>query len=338
MTEEHFVIIGNGPAANEAAVTLRENSHRARITIISKERVRYYRPHLLPDLIAGKVNQEALYVNPASFYKDRGIKLRLGQPVVAVDLCARRIILEHKEMVPFHGLIIATGGRPRIPEPFQVFEELMLTLKTPADARLWIEKLATAESVLIIGGDLTSFALARALVSLGKRVAFILNEDSFWPLPFSEEICQQASRKLGERGVEVIECRRIRRITRVSEDLTEVETDRETLRVGILGAFFGLVPDVKFLVGSGLDIERGILVDEHLRTRHEGVYAAGDCAQVFHPGIRDYWVSIGYENARRLGRIAALNLLGGVYRVGVPPESIFRVDGITVNNSWWMEF
>ncbi len=338
MARPHCVIIGNGPAANEAALTLRENEADMRITMIGEEAAPYYKPHVLPEYIAGKVFQEALYVNPFEFYKTRDIKLRLGQRVVSADFSNRGLILDHCERVPFDGLIIATGGRPRIPEPLQVFEELMLTLKTLADADLWVRRLARIDTVLVVGGDLTSLSLTRALVTLGMRVSFMLNEESFWPVPFTEEVRQQVEGRLSHKGIEVIESGKIRRVARTSPVSLEVQVDDRTLEVGILGAFFGLVPNVKFLARSGLDIERGLLVDEHLKTRFEGVYAAGDCAQVYHPGIKNYWVSVGYENARNLGRIAALNLIGGMFTPDVSPESIFTVDGITVNTSWWLEF
>ncbi len=65
------------------------------------------------------------------------------------------------------------------------FADLMLTLKTLTDARLWREKLATVETILLLGGDLTSFAVARALLRLHKKVYFAMDEDAFWPLRFS---------------------------------------------------------------------------------------------------------------------------------------------------------
>ena len=241
-------------------------------------------------------------------------------------------------LISFGGLIIACGGKQRIPEHLQVFDDLMLTLKTPADAAQWIEQLSQVDSVLIVGGDLTSLSLTKALLSLEKRVIFMLNEDSFWPVPLCNELSEKIKHMLTERGVEVIKAGRIKRVTRVSDRSIEVETDNKTLRVGILGAFFGMTPNVKFLARSGLDIERGVLVDEYLQTRFDLVYAAGDCAQVYHPTIKDYWVSIGYQNAINLGKIAGLNLLGGMLSVDASPESIFFVDGIIVNTSWWTEF
>jgi NADPH-dependent 2,4-dienoyl-CoA reductase/sulfur reductase-like enzyme len=79
-------------------------------------------------------------------------------------------------------------------------------------------------------------------------------------------------------------------------------------------------------------------VDEYLHTGYEGVCATGDCAQIFHRSIRDYWTSIGHDNAVSLGRTAALNLVGGKIKAAVAKESIFEVQGIKVNTSWWMEF
>ncbi len=338
MSAERFVIIGNGPAANEAAKVLRENSQDSRITMFGKEPSRPYKPHLLPDVIAGKIDMDKIYLRPDSYFQENNIQLRPGQSVVKVDFAKHHVILDHKEVVPFDGLIIATGGRPRIPEPLEVFEDAMLTLKTASDARLWINKLAKVDTVLLIGGDLTSLGLTRALLALGKRVHFMLNEDSFWPLPFNKPLHDEISSCLCAKGVNVLTSRHVKRLSLLSETSIEVETECEKLSVGAVGAFFGLVPDVKFLVRSGLDVDRGILVDEKLKTRFPNVYAAGDCAQVYNPSIRDYWVSIGYENARTLGRIAALNLLGQMIEAETGAESIFSLNGVKVNTSWWMEF
>ena len=158
MIEDHFVIIGNGPAANAAARTLREGAPDTRLTMISRELVREYKPKLLPDFVAGKLSEEELYVRPLDFYKQHGIKLRLGQEVVDVDFAARQVKLAHKEVVGYSGLIIAAGGKPHIPEPLQVFQHFMMTLKTVSDAHAWIERLSRTDSVLIVGGDLTSLS------------------------------------------------------------------------------------------------------------------------------------------------------------------------------------
>ncbi|HMK36449.1 MAG TPA: NAD(P)/FAD-dependent oxidoreductase [Desulfomonilaceae bacterium] len=338
MNPEHCVIIGNGPAANEAALTLRGESRDLRITVIGQEPVRHYKAYLLPEYVSGKLAEDDLYVNPPADHRERDIKLRLGQKVETVSFDTREIILDHKEVVRFDSLIVAVGGIPRIPERLQVFSDLFLALKTLADARIWKQKLKDAETILMVGGDLTSLSFTKALLAMGKRVIFMINEDSFWPLRFDDEIRSQVTERLTAKGVEVLNRRTIKGLAGISENEVEIETDAEKLSVNAVGAFFGLVPNVKFLARSGLHIDRGILVDDYLRTRFAGVYAAGDCAQVYHPELRDYWVSIGYKNAWNLGKIAALNLIGGKIRAQAVAQSIFRVGGIAVNTSWWTEF
>jgi NAD(P)H-nitrite reductase large subunit len=336
MSQEHYVIIGNGPAANQAALTLRDKGPAARVTMVGKEPANYYRPHLLPDFIAGKIQEDDLYVNPLSFYKEKDIKLRLGQEAVNVNFESRELFLTHKELIRYDGLIIAVGGKPRIPEPLWPFKDLMLTLKTIDDARVWKKSLSKADSVVIVGGDLTSLSLVKALLEMGKRVSFILSGESFWPLRPDRGVFAQAAARLAEKGVEIVEGHRVTRVSRLDHSTVEVKTDKAKVRGGVLGAFFGLVPDVRFLARSGLHVQRGVLVDETLKTRFDRVYAAGDCAQVYCPEIRDYWVSIGYENARKLGAIAASNLVGGGAKP--EPERIFCVEGAQINTSWWMEF
>ena len=100
MSEEHFIVIGNGPAGHHAAVTLRLEAPGARITLISKEPHGCYRPHLLPKWIAGSIKEEALYVCPAEEYKNMAIKLRSGQKVVALNPGQKELILDHKESAP----------------------------------------------------------------------------------------------------------------------------------------------------------------------------------------------------------------------------------------------
>jgi nitrite reductase (NADH) large subunit len=338
MSEEHFVIVGNGPAGNEAAHTLRQEAPEARVTLISRDRDSCYRPHQLPSLIAGRTEEKRLIVCRRDEYSGEDIKLRSGQTVIDVNLKRKELILDHKEVIPYNGLIIAVGGRPRIPEPYRAFQDLMLTLKTLEDARVWMESLPQVESALLVGSDFTSMAVCKALLHLGKKVTFMLDEEAFWPVRFSEKLAEEATSSLSKRGVEVLAGRRVKSVVRNTPHVYEVQVDDQRLEVGLVGAFFGLVPDISFLARSGLRIDRGILVDEYLNTGFEGVYATGDCAQIYHPEIQDYWVSVGHDNAVTLGRAAALNLAGKRFEAKVPVESIFEMEGIMVNTSWWTEF
>ncbi len=82
-----------------------------------------------------------------------------------------------------------------------------------------------------------------------------------------------------------------------------------------------------FLLGTGLDIDRGLLVNEYLQTNLPDIYAAGDCAQVYNPALRNYWVSIGWPNAEKLGEVAAQPAGPGAGgRPGARPRAGIRRD------------
>jgi NAD(P)H-nitrite reductase large subunit len=337
MAEKHFVVIGNGPAGQEAAFTLRDKDPGCRITVISREAHRCYRPHLLPRFVAGHIMLADLYMRPLEAYSEAGIRLRLGQSVTRVDLKKKQIHLSHNEVVGCDGLILATGGTPRIPERFHVFKDLLLTLKTIEDAQHWMESLQKVEEVAIIGGDLTSLGFTRALLEIGKKVSFAFNQDAFWPLRSTSEAYEQASAGLSEKGVNCIPGK-LRSIVKHDDYEFELVTDECSTRAGLVGGFFGLRPEVGFLAGSGLVVERGVLVDEYLNAGAPGVFAAGDCAQIYSPELKDYWVSIGYQNALTLGKFAALNLSGSAKEVHADLNNIFSDEGVKINTSWWAEF
>ena len=337
MATKRYVIIGNGPAGQEAAFTLRKAAPDARISVIGKEAYRCYQPNLLPQFVTGQCGLSDLYLKPLEAYQLENIRLRLGQEVTRVDLTSKELLLAHNETVKFDGLILAVGGKARIPERYQIFSDLFFTLKTIQDAQRWQSRLEDVNDILLIGGDLTSLGMAKALLKINKKVSMVFTEDAFWPNRDTDEVAGLILEKLSAAGVQCIPGQ-LRSIIRYESKHYEVVTDQGSTEVGLVGAFFGLRPDVSFLAGSGLVIERGILVDEYLGAGVEGIYATGDCAQVYSPELKDYWVSIGYKNALNLGRIAALNLAGGHEQVKTDPESIFSDQGVQVNTSWWAEF
>ncbi len=336
MSERRYVIIGNGIAANRAAVVLREGDRKARITIVAEECFAFYNRHLLPDFVAGKLREEDLTVNPPEFYMERKIKLRLSQKVVRIDPDEHIVVLGHKEKLTYSALVICSGGVPRIPAVYDRFAKDFFVLKTLADARSLRERLTGVTKVLFLGGDLIAVSLGKALKSIGKEVAFLLEGNAFWPLELTQQRHERFAAALKTAGFGIVEDGGLEELASGEEGGFRVRTKGGTeVEADLVGAFYGLVPDVGFLEGSGINVDRGILVDDHLRTNVPDVYAAGDCAKIYNPAVSNYWVSIGWPNAERLGECAAHNVLGDDDRTDVPPKSVFSFGDVLINTSWW---
>ncbi len=338
MSQEHYVIVGNGVTANAAADVLRERDPEARITMISDEFHLFYHRFKLPAFLLGEASESSLCVHPVSYYRERNIRLRLGQEVVRVELDRKILYLKHMEKVSFTRLLLALGGKPHIPEVHYPYRNRFSTFKTLDDARLLRSHLESIRSIVIAGGDLVSMRFATSLAKTGRRVTMILASEAFWPLELTDTIREDCIRSLTAKGIDVVDSDRIIGVDSSDEQNFEVRTDKGlTLACQYVGAFFGWKPQVDFLLRSGLDIDRGILVDEYLRTNFDTVFAAGDCAQVYNPLIRNYWVSIGWPNAERLGRVAGENMAGGALEAGLAPQSALEVEGIQACTSWWRE-
>lgn len=335
---EHYVIIGNGATANKAAVALRKGDKEGRITLISNEFFPYYYRHRLCDFMVGKLEEEDLAVKKSASYKEKKIRLRLGQEVAKIDLKSKTVFLKHMEKVQYSKLLLATGGKPRIPETLYSCQEHFTFLKTLADAKRLKRILPQIQRVLIIGGDLISVKVAKALQEMGKKTVFMIENGSFWPLTLNEDEQRELRGGLESLGIEVIADDTLKGVVKEAEYSFRVSTRQgRQIETDLIGSFFGQIPDIDVLLGSGLDLERGILVNEFLETNVADVYAAGDCAQVYNPGIKNYWVSIGWENAKRLGTLAGENMLGKHGSTDLPHKDIFSFEGIKVCTNWWKE-
>lgn len=336
---DHYVIIGNGPAGNAAADTLRASDKLARISIISDEMFTFYYRHRLPEFLTGAMDADALTVRPYTVYKDNNVRMRLGQCVERIDPADKTLYLKHMEKVHYTKLLIATGGRAFTPPHLAPFRDSLCFMTRYTDALQLKPRIHDAQSILILGGDLISLNVQQQLLKAKKTVYFALNPDSFWPLKLTPGMAARIQKSLEKKGVASCVAGDIQDIARRKNGKLEVTLDSKcAFTVDLVGCFMGLTPNIEFILGSGIDTERGVLVDDRLRTNFPDVYACGDCAQIYNPALKDYWVSVGWHNAELQGRTAALNILGDNKVIKPLKQGVLEVEGLKVNTSWWKKF
>lgn len=325
----HNVIIGNGSAGNGAAAVLRERDPDCRITIITMSSLPFYNRYDLPRIFEGCRDWREILPHPPSYYDDQAIVLRRHSRVTEVDSRARTISFAHNEKMHYDRLLVCAGGRGYLPEQLSDYRHLMHAFGAYEAAISVNKALPQGGSAVILGGDMIGLDLARTLVATGYRVVVLADEFTFWPHRIAPGERDDYLEALVQMGMEVAdgttpvaietggEGQPARRV--VLEDGSEYAAD-------VVLPFYGLVPLVEFMLRSGVDIERGLLVDPQLRTSDENIWAAGDVCQIWSDEEKAYRFYYGWNNVRAMGEVAARNMTGaGQPFAGAPDESL-RID------------
>jgi NAD(P)H-nitrite reductase large subunit len=309
----HNVIIGNGSAGNGAAITLRQRDPDCRITIITMSSLPFYNRYDLPQVFRGCYDWREILVHPLDYYDDNRITLRRNSRVTDVDGRSRAITFAHNEIMHYDRLLVCAGGRGYLPEELSDYRGQMHYFNSFEAAILTHRALPAGGTVVVLGGDMIGLDLARTLLDTGYRVVLLANEYTFWPHQVHEDERDGFVKALEHMGIEVIDGvkpvaleaggkgKPPHRI--LFEDGGDVHGD-------VVMPFYGLVPTAEFMLGSGVDIERGLLVDPMLHTTDENIWAAGDVCQIWSEEDKAYRFYYGWNNVRMMGEVAARNVTG----------------------------
>jgi len=332
---DHYVIIGNGPAGNHAAIALRKKDKQARITIISDECIPFYYKPRLTDFIADKTTEKNLLVTPPASYKKLDIRIRLGQRVANIHLDSKSILLQHMEKINYTKLIIASGSRAKILPSMTSYADHLNFITAYTDVMEYKKQIGRADKFFILGADLVGFKFLKLLANMGKTITFMIDPDSFWPFDLTDDMLDKILTSLSKLNISIIIDDTITNITPL-KNAFEVTTGKGIKKtIDMVFSFNGLIPNIEFAKGTGIDIDHGILVNEYLKTNTDDIYACGSCAQIYNPGIKRYTTSIGWPNAVAQGEVAALNLLGDHRVIKSADKKYFDLQGVKIKTTWW---
>jgi 3-phenylpropionate/trans-cinnamate dioxygenase ferredoxin reductase subunit len=278
------VIVGAGLAGAKAAETLREEGFEGRLVLIGEEpELPYERPPLSKKYLKGDAEREDAQVHPAAFYAEHDIELLAGARATGLDVAGHRVSFADSRSVEYDRLLIATGSVPRRPPIDGINRGGVYTLRTIADAAALRSRIESGTRVAIIGAGWIGCEVAAAARERGAEVTLI--EQGATPL---EGVL---GRELGgffgdvhrKHGVDVVTEARVERIGG-GEQVEHVGLAGDTtVPCDVVVVGVGIAPDTLLGDAGGLDLDDGIVVDDHLRTSAPDVFAAGDVANAFHP-------------------------------------------------------
>jgi 3-phenylpropionate/trans-cinnamate dioxygenase ferredoxin reductase subunit len=308
---ETFVIVGAGLTGGSAVVALREEGFGGNVVLIGAEpEVPYERPPLSKEYLRGEATFEDTLVRPPNFYPDQGIETRLGVRATKVDLAGKVVELEDGNRVPYDKVLIATGGRNRRPPIPGLDLEGVYDLRTVSDADRIRSQVAPGRKVVIVGMGFIGSEVAASLRMLGMEVSVIARSKLPLDRVLGEEIARVMQSIHRDQGVEMV----FEDAAEAFEGVGRVERVRtqggRVIACDFVVVGLGIEPLTEVVAGSAVRIENGIVVDEHCRTSVEGVYAAGDVANHYHP-VFDRRIRVEHwQHAIKHGQAAARSMLG----------------------------
>lgn len=285
LERERLVVIGNGMAGCRAVEELlARDPARFAVTIFGAEpRVNYNRIMLSP-VLAGEKTFDEIVINPLDWYVDNAITLVSGDPVVHIDREHQTVIAASGRIEPYDRLLIATGSDPFIiPVPGKDLPGVV-TFRDLDDVDKMLAAAEQGGNAVVIGGGLLGLEAAHGLTLRGMKVTVIhlmptlmerqLDEAAGWLL--CEELERRGQTILTGADTEAILGRDGpdgRHVAGVKlKDGREIAADIVVMAVGIR-------PNTQLARSAGLEVERGVVVDDHMVTSDPAVLAVGECVQ-----------------------------------------------------------
>lgn len=333
-----YVIIGGDAAGMSAAMEIYRNVPGAEITSLERGFIYSYGQCGLPYVVDGRISStKRLIARDVETFRDKyGIDARVGYEVNGIDVDKQLVFGTQASgeafELPYDKLLIATGADPTMPVKKGAHLAGIHTVKTiPQLEDLLADLTPDIETVTIIGGGYIGLEMAETIHACGKKVRLI-QRSSYVARILDEEFAQHVHDEAKKNDIELL----LNTDVEAFEGQHRVEqvlTDKDALQTDLVIMAVGIKPNTQFLEGTGIAMLKNgaIIVNRHLETSIENIYAAGDCATHFNiVKERLDYIPLG-TTANKQGRLAGLNMSGkfAPFR-GIVGTSILKFFNLTI--------
>lgn len=304
-----IVLIGAGQTSVSAARTLRQYEFDGDVVIVGDEpHLPYQRPPLSKEYLQGKSDDDDIWSAPPDWYSENNVKLELGARALRIDRATLDVELDNGKVLGADAVLIATGGSPR---RFPSAEgDSILYLHSLEDARRLRAETRAGRHIIIVGGGFIGAETAASARILGADVTMIEAMNAPLQHALGEEIGGVCGAIHTENGVDVRCGVSVVAIEDSASGVTVTTSDGEKVKGDVVIVGVGINPNVDVARATEITVGNGIRVDEFCRTSAEGIYAAGDVANHYHPLFDRRLRVEHFDNANRQGAVAALNMMG----------------------------
>lgn len=300
------VVLGFGAAGTNAVMALREAGYQGHLVVVTDASAEPYSPVLTSYYAGGRIGREQCFIWAGSCLENLVDDMRTHARIRAIDVAAHEVVLEG-ERIGYSKLVVATGAHPVAPGFPQVEGRQLLVLRTMEDAdrlRQALESTA-CKKVLVSGTSMVGLKALEACLDRGVHATLLGRSSHIMRNAAHPLVAEQFQELLAERGVAL----------RLGQTVASAEneargagcvvafSDGQTERFDEVVLAQGVAPNLDF-VGDALQVDKGLLVDEFMRTSAPDVYAAGDVAQALDMSTGERRVIGLWQNAVQQGRCA----------------------------------
>ena len=329
---EHLVVIGNGMAGMRTVEELLARApDRYAITVIGAEPHPNYNRIMLSSVLAGEKTVDGIVINPLDWYDEHGIRLIAGRSATAIDRAAKTVTVEgadgdSAETLPYDKLLLATGSRPLAPPIPGLGLPGVRAFRDIADVETMIEAAGTRRRAVVIGGGLLGLEAAWGLKRRGMSVAVVHLMPTLMERQLDAAAGEWLRRDLDARGIAFFTDGQTEEILGTSRAEGVVLADGREIPADLVVLAIGIRPNIDLARAAELDVNRGILVGDDMRTSDADVYAVGECIE--HNGQVFGLVAPIWEQAK----VCAARIAGDAEAVYVPPPvfTSLKITGIDV--------
>ena len=316
-TGHRIVIVGAGPAGVGAALAARQQDPAADVLLVTDEACEpYEKPPLSKAVLTGKAApQDAPIAGPGGVGAHR-VALKTGTRCTAIDRAGRAMVTEAGERIPYDALVLATGSINRFLPLFPAGQPGIHYLRTESEALALRGELARSRSLLVVGAGLIGLEVAASAAELGLKTTVLEVAPRVMARVCDEETSALVQARHAAGGVDIRLGVAIAGVRTLPDGRIAVETKTgEIFTAGLVVVGIGVAPNDWLAKAAGLDVQDGIIVDDHGFTSDRTILAAGDCTRF--PGPVGLVRLENWRHAQEHGAVAGRNAAGGdaVYNV-----------------------
>jgi phenylglyoxylate dehydrogenase epsilon subunit len=279
MQHTHYLIVGASHAALSALHAIRLHDAEQEVTLLTRDDSLPYSPTVLPYVVSGRSDPGRVFLRDEGYFAEHKVNYLRGAKVQKVNAGASAVELADGSKISFDKLLLATGAaplRPAIPGLAGLHYHVLRTLSDAIGLR---EALPRVKRAVVLGGGLIGMHAAENLAKGGADVSVVELQPHVLSGYFDAEASTMIEKVFAANGVRLLTSARVASVAAKGEGCRARLADGTELEAELLLVATGVAPVTDFLAGSGVETERGVLVDEHMRTNVANIWAAGDVAQ-----------------------------------------------------------